>query len=145
MILCEVAGVAPHDGVRWLIVPKCRLRCWQHKLRPNRFYEIDLPPSRRDIASRLSCGGNSDQAVASFVHRQSVSDFQSVSIGTAILRAVATAALRNPRHPERRTAHDLSAENRFACRITQEAASNSPCIAASPHFETRPDQSISPD
>ncbi len=40
---------------------------WAVRLRPNRFYEIDQPPSRRDFASRLS-GGNSDQAVASFVH-----------------------------------------------------------------------------
>jgi hypothetical protein len=36
--------------------------------RPNRFYEIDQPPSHRDFASRPISGENSDQAVASCVH-----------------------------------------------------------------------------
>ncbi len=41
--------------------------------------------------------GYSGQAAASFVHLNSVSFFHSVIISTAILRAVATAALPNPR------------------------------------------------
>ena len=124
---------------------QCRLRDERANLRPNRFYEIDLPPSRRDFAPRLR-GGNSDQAVASFVHWYSVSFFHSVNISTAIFRAVATAAFRNPRRPARRTAQLLSGENRLTWRMTQHAASNSsPRIVPSPHFETLPDQSTSPD
>ena len=67
-------------------------------------------------------------------------------MSTAILRAVATAAFRKPLRPASRTAQDFNAEKRFTCRKTQDDAWNSsPLIAASPHFETRPDQSISPD
>lgn len=59
---------------------------------------------------------------------------------------MATAALQNPRRPANRTAQDFRDEKRLTCLMTQDPASNSnPCIAASPHFETRPDQSISPD
>jgi hypothetical protein len=55
------------------------------------------------------------------------------------LRAVATAALRNPRRAANRTAQDFNDEKRFTCLITQDPASNkSPRIVASPHFETRP-------
>jgi len=73
-------------------------------------------------------------------------DFQIVSIRTAILRAVATAAFRNPRRSASHTAQLFSGEKRFTWRIKQDAASNSgPRIVPSPHFDTRPDQSISPD
>jgi len=44
------------------------------------------------------------------------------------------------------TAQLFSGEKRFTWRIKQDAASNSgPRIVPSPHFDTRPDQSISPD
>jgi len=72
-----VASVRGHGSLRgrrrasrWCSVVdrlQCRLRGEQADPRPNRFYEIDQPPSRRDLAPRRS-GGNSDQAAASFVH-----------------------------------------------------------------------------
>ncbi|WP_299564953.1 hypothetical protein [uncultured Sulfitobacter sp.] len=95
-----------------------RFRVEQQVPRPNRFYEIDQPPSRRDFATRLSCGGNYGQALASCVHRGSVYDVHMISM--AILRAVATAALRNPRHPAGRTAQDFNVEKRFTGLITQD-------------------------
>lgn len=63
---------------------------------PNKNNEIDLPPSLRDLASNRS-GGKSDQAMDSLFQLYSVPFFQSVSISTAIFRAVATAALLYPR------------------------------------------------
>jgi len=119
---------------------------------PTVFFEISQPPSRlSELRSRISLwtslssrpsadiqSGYSDQAVASFVHLNSVPFFQSVSMSTAILRAVATAAFLNPRRPARRTAQDFYGEKRLTCRIRRDAASNkSPRIALSPHFDTR--------
>lgn len=107
--------------------------------------EIDQPPPLRDIASRHR-GENSGQAMASFFHLNSVLVFHSISISTANLRAVAIAALAKPRRPASRTVQLFNAENFFTRPIKVVATSNSrPRMALSPHFEMRPDQSISPD
>ena len=66
MVLSEVAYCAS----QWFSVVdrlQCRLRITWQVPRPNRFYEIDQPPSLRDFASRPP-GENLVQAVASCVH-----------------------------------------------------------------------------
>ena len=109
-------------------------------------HAIDRPPSLRDFASCHQGGGNSGQALASFVHVNAVSFFHSVSISTASFRAVATAALAKPRLAATRAAQLFSVANIFTRGIKVVAASNSRLrVTPSPHFETRPDQSISPD
>lgn len=124
---------------------QCMDRVVQNAPHPIGPREIDQPPPLRDIASRHR-GGNSGQAMASFFHLNSVLVFQSVSISTASLRAVATAALAKPRRPASRTAQLFSAENFCTRPIKVVAASNSKLrMVPSPHFEMRPDQSISPD
>ncbi len=105
-----------------------RLRCMdrvvQNALHPIGPREIDQPPLLRDIAPRHR-GGNLGQAMASFFHLNSVSVFHSVSISTATLRAVATAALTKPRRPASRTAQFFNAENFCTRPIKVVAASNS--------------------
>jgi len=64
------------------------------------------------------------QVVAFPFQQTSVSFFQSVSISTAIFRAVATAAFLKPFRAASRTAHDFKGENRLTSRISQVAASN---------------------
>jgi hypothetical protein len=110
MVLSEVDArwCSPHDGVRWLIVSECRLR---GHAAPTVFpRSIGLRP----VGTLLSTAARRklDQAMASFFHWNSVPFFQSVSIRTAILRAVAIAAFLKPRRPASRTAHDLSGEKR---------------------------------
>lgn len=108
-------------------------------------HEIDQPPPFGTWLPATR-GGNSDQAVAPFVHSNSVSFFHSDSINTASFRAVATAALAKPRRPAYRTAQLIIVENRFSRLIRVLAASNSRLrTALSPHLEMRPDQSTSPD
>ena len=89
---------------------QCMDRVVQNTPHPIGPREIDQPPPLRDIASRHR-GGTSGQAMASFVHLNSVSVFHSVSVSTASLRAAATAALAKPRRPASRTAQLFSAEN----------------------------------
>ena len=115
---------------------QCMDRVVQNDLHPIGPREIDQPPPLRDIASRHR-GGNSGQALASFFHLNSVSVFHSVSITTATLRAVATAALAKPRRPASRTAQLFSAENFCTRPIKVVAASNRRSASPSPAFRER--------
>src|SRR6056297_1096578 len=106
MVLSEVAGCALHDGFRGQIV----IKCVQRDLSLIQTLEIDRPPSLPDMVSAASFEQKFGLALASIFGVKSVPFFHSVSIKTAILRAVAMVALRNPFRPARRIAHDFKAE-----------------------------------
>ena len=93
-------------------------------LSPNRTHEINLAPSLGDFAPGLFLRRDFVvlcQVTAFPFQQNSVSFFQSVSISTAIFRAVATAAFLKPLRPASRTAHDFNGENRLTSRIRQVA------------------------
>ena len=100
-----------------------------------------------DAEPAQSSGGYSVcQVIGSFVQVNSVPSRQMAWSITAILRAVATAAFLKPFRALSRIAQDLRGEKRLTCVINDVAAETSRRrISASPHFEMRPDLSISPD
>ena len=54
MVLCEVTGIAPHDGFRWWIVSNVFREVCGFLRVPILQNEIDQPPSRRDLAPRFA-------------------------------------------------------------------------------------------
>ncbi|OUS36960.1 hypothetical protein A9Q94_07095 [Rhodobacterales bacterium 56_14_T64] len=99
----------------------------QFAVSPNRTHEINLAPSHWDLAPGLFPRRDfvvSYQVVTFPFQQNSVSFFQSVSISTAIFRAVAAAAFLKPFRAASRTAHDFKCENRLTSRIRQVAASS---------------------
>ncbi len=134
MVLYEVAIFSPHYGFRqWIVSNAWYGLCGTIHIPAASTRSINLHPFGTWLPA--SSGENSGQAMVSFVPLNSVSFFHCVSISTAIFRAVATAALANPRRPASLTAQLLSAKNRCTRLIEVLAAStNALRMALSPHL-----------
>lgn len=102
---------------------QCPLRDRQATLGPNRFARsINLRPfglRSRPPGRELRSGGGP------LYRLHSVSFFHGVNIGMPVLRGVATAALRNPRCPSRRTAQLLRREKLLTSRMRPDATAKS--------------------